>query len=45
MTEKDFAKMTRKELEEYCNKLQQELSTAQWFLRIKIKLGEREHSN
>lgn len=41
MTEKDFAKMTRKDLEEYCNKLQEELSTAKFFLRSKIQRGEK----
>lgn len=33
MEEKDFVNMTLEELEAYCEKLQKELNTAQWFLR------------
>ena len=37
MTEKDFAKMTKGELEEHCEKLEKELAKAHWFLRNKIQ--------
>lgn len=33
MKEKDFANMPLDELKAYCEKLQKELDTAQWFLR------------
>lgn len=37
MKEKDFAKMTKGELEKYCKELEKELAKAQWFLRNKIQ--------
>lgn len=37
MSEKDFAEMSKDELKEYCEKLENELSLAQWFLRNKIQ--------
>lgn len=37
MTEKDFAKMTKGELEEHCEELEKELAKAHWFLRNKIQ--------
>lgn len=33
MKEKDFANMSTEELEAYCEEIQKELNTAQWFLR------------
>lgn len=44
MTEKDFAKMSIEELEAYCEKLQLELNTACWFLRIrKVSQHKKSH--
>ena len=37
MTEKDFAKMTKGELEKHCEELEKELAKAHWFLRNKIQ--------
>ena len=37
MTEKNFAEMTKDDLEKYCESLEKELSKARWFLRNKIQ--------
>ena len=37
MDEKDFAKMSKEELQKYCDELEGTLATARWFLKNKIK--------
>ncbi|MGN1271372.1 MAG: hypothetical protein ACI4UX_05360 [Clostridia bacterium] len=37
MLEKNFAEMSKEELQAYCKKIANELSIAQWFLRNKIQ--------
>lgn len=44
MNEKDFANMPLDELEAYCEDLQKELDTAQWFLRSR-KATQLEEAN
>ncbi len=47
MAEKDFANMPIEELEAYCEEIQKELDTAQWFLRSRktTQLEETNKSN
>ena len=45
MTEKDFAKMTKGELEKHCEELEKEIAKAHWFCETKFSRSKTKKEN